>query len=119
MVSQEVYPKYVIKRNGASQEVSYDKVLARIVSLASRKPVLHVDVHTVAQRVIARIVDGIRTTDLDLFAARYCSSLVSEHPDYSILAARIAVSNHHKNTPSSFSECMELLSESIHLSPKL
>ncbi|KAG1678776.1 hypothetical protein FOA52_012816 [Chlamydomonas sp. UWO 241] len=100
----------VCKRDGHHEEVSFDKVLNRLKRLAL--PDLGgVNIHELAQRVCTRIYDGVRTSQLDELAANMCSSLLVEHPDYGTLAARISVSNHHKNTSPSFSETVQVLFE--------
>lgn len=96
----------VIKRNGNYENVSFDKVLRRIQLLSNG---LNVDYYEVASQVIRRIYDGVKTTDLDELTANHCSSLAIEDPDYGILAARVVVSNLHKNTEPSFSKTIELL----------
>jgi len=97
----------VIKRNGEYEPVSFDKVLRRIQSICKDLP--GVDAHNIAQKVCTRIYDGVKTTELDELAAQMCSTLITEHPDYGTLAARIIISNHHKNTSPSFSETISLL----------
>jgi ribonucleotide reductase alpha subunit len=97
----------VVKRDGSSEDVSFDKVLRRIQKLCGD---LHaVDPHSITQKVCNRIYDGVKTSELDELAAQMCATLVTEHPDYGALAARIIVSNHQKNTSPSFSETMSLL----------
>lgn len=96
----------VQKRRGQLEPVSFDKVLARISALSGG---LSVDVYEVAQKVCGRIYDGVKTSELDELAAQMCSSLIVLHPDYSTLASRIIVSNHHKNTSPSFAEAMREL----------
>jgi ribonucleoside-diphosphate reductase alpha chain len=97
---------YVIKRNSEKEVVSFDKVLNRI-SLLSKD--LDVKVHEVAQKVCMRIYDNVKTSELDELAAHLCSSMITDHPDYGTLAARIIISNHHKNTSPSFSETIATL----------
>lgn len=97
----------VTKRDGSDEDVSFDKVLRRIRLLCT--DLKGVDPHSIAQKVCSRIYDGVRTSELDELAAQMCASLVTEHPDYGLLAARIIVSNHHKNTSPSFSETMSML----------
>lgn len=97
----------VTKRDGSDEDVSFDKVLRRIRVLCNG--LMGVDAHSITQKVCTRIYDGVRTSELDELAAQMCASLVTEHPDYGILAARIIVSNHHKNTSPSFSETMGML----------
>lgn len=96
----------VIKRDSQSEDVSFDKVLRRIQTLSDG---LSVDACEVAKNVCARIYDGVRTSELDELAAHMCSSLMTEHPDYGVLASRIIISNHHKNTSPSFSETIQYL----------
>jgi ribonucleoside-diphosphate reductase alpha subunit len=96
---------FVTKRNGEREKVSFDKVLARIEKLAEGLD--HVNPTVVAQKVCSQIQDGITTKELDAFAAETCAMMVGRgHPNYGLLAARIAVDNHQKNTPSTFSECV-------------
>lgn len=97
---------YVVKRNQDSEEVSFDKVLKRLKAISQG---LKVNVYEVAQNVCSRIYDGVRTAELDELAAQLCSSMMLEHPDYGALAARLIVSNHHKNTSPSFSETVATL----------
>jgi ribonucleoside-diphosphate reductase alpha chain len=97
----------VIKRDGSHEDVSFDKVLRRIQ--VQCKDLHGVDPHNIAQKVCTRIYDGVKTSELDELAAQMCASLVTEHPDYGILASRLIVSNHHKNTSPSFSETMAIL----------
>jgi ribonucleotide reductase alpha subunit len=101
---------YVVKRNGEKETVSFDKVLNRIRVLSTG---LDVNVFEVAQKVCTRIFDGVKTSELDELAAHMCSSMITEHPDYGTLAARIIVSNHHKNTSPSFSETIALLYNNV------
>jgi len=99
---------YVIKRNGKQESVKFDKVTARIEKLSySLSPL--VDIHEVAKKTIEGIYAGVLTTELDNLAAETAASLTTTHPDYAILASRIAVSNLHKNTVKSFSQTMRKL----------
>lgn len=97
---------YVNKRNGKKETIKFDKVTARIEKLSySLSPM--VNAIDVAKKVIEGIYDGVPTTELDNLAAETAASLATRHPDYAILASRIAVSNLHKNTIKSFSETMK------------
>ena len=99
---------FVLKRNGKTESVKFDKVTARIEKLSySLSPL--VNVLDVAKKTIEGIYEGVPTTELDNLAAETAASLTTTHPDYAILASRIAVSNLHKNTIKSFSETMRLL----------
>ena len=91
----------VIKRNGEFEDVSFDKVLMRLKNLSKD---LTINVSELAQKVCARIYDGVKTCELDEMAAYLCSSMSLNNPEYNILASRIIISNHHKNTYPSFSE---------------
>ncbi len=96
----------VIKRDGKSEDVSFDKVLQRIRKAAKG---LQVNPDALAQQVLGQIIDGVHTSELDDLTAQLAASLCTNHPDYGTLAARIAISNHHKQTSSSFTEVMEKL----------
>ena len=99
---------FVIKRNGKQESVKFDKVTARIEKLSyGLSPI--VNVIDVAKKAIAGIYEGVPTTELDNLAAETAASLTITHPDYAILASRIAVSNLHKNTVKSFSDTMRKL----------
>ena len=100
----------VVKRNGESEEVSFDKIKLRINKMANLEPkLLNVDPIEIAQKVIARIYDKIKTVELDEETASICTSLITKHPDYSILGSRIIISNSQKNTNKTFQEKLELL----------
>jgi ribonucleoside-diphosphate reductase alpha chain len=100
---------YVIKRDGRKQEVKFDKVTARIQKLCYGLDPQHIDPTLVALKVIEGIYDGVFTSELDNLAAEVSATLTARHPDYSLLAARIAISNLQKNTNKSFSKTMEAL----------
>ena len=97
---------FVYKRDGRKEAVRFDKVTARIQKLAYGLSE-HVDTFIVAQKVIEGIYDGVTTSQLDNLAAETAASLTTRHPDYALLASRIAISNLHKNTKKSFSETMK------------
>ncbi|WP_134090998.1 ribonucleoside-diphosphate reductase subunit alpha [Olivibacter sp. XZL3] len=100
---------YVIKRDGRSESVKFDKITARIEKLCYGLNPDLVDPIDVARKVIEGLYDGVTTSELDNLAAETAASLTTKHPDYALLASRIAVSNLHKNTVKSFSETMSLL----------
>lgn len=102
---------YVVKRDGRKEEVSFDKVLRRIQA-AGRG--LEVNPVLIAQKVLARIYDGVHTSELDELAAHLASSLATVQPDYGTLAAQIAISNHQANTDASFSAVVKRLANQIH-----
>lgn len=97
---------YVIKRDGRKEAVKFDKITARIVKMCYGLDPL-VSPEAVAMKVIEGIYDGVSTTDLDNLAAEVAAAKTIDHPDYALLASRIAVSNLHKDTKKSFSEVME------------
>ncbi|HEX5555155.1 MAG TPA: ribonucleoside-diphosphate reductase subunit alpha, partial [Chitinophagaceae bacterium] len=99
---------YVIKRNGKKEPVKFDKVTARIQKLSYGLSTL-VNIHAVAKKTIEGIYDGVTTTELDNLAAETAASMTTTHPDYALLASRIAISNLHKNTLKSFSKTMREL----------
>lgn len=100
---------YVIKRDGNRESVKFDKVTARIQKLCYGLDPIHVTPIHVAMKVIEGIYEGVTTSELDNLAAETAASLTTKHPDYALLASRIAVSNLHKNTNKSFSKTMEAL----------
>jgi putative membrane protein len=96
---------YVVKRDGHKEPVMFDKITDRIKKLCYGLNDL-VDAVKVAMRVIEGLYDGVSTSELDNLAAETAASMTIAHPDYAQLAARIAISNLHKNTTKSFSETM-------------
>src|ERR1700760_792480 len=104
---------YVIKRNGKKESVKFDKITARIEKLCYGLDRRFVNSIDVAKKVIEGLYDGVTTTELDNLAAETAASLTVKHPDYALLASRIAVSNLHKNTTKSFSGTMKLLYDCV------
>jgi len=104
---------FVIKRDGRRESVKFDKVTARIERLCYGLDSLFVQPVEVAMKVVSGIYDGVTTSELDTLAAETAASMTTKHPDYAILAARIAISNLHKNTLKSFSGTMKLLYQYI------
>ncbi len=103
---------YVIKRDGRKEAVKFDKITARIKKLCyGLNPI--VSPENVAMKVINGIYDGVTTSELDNLAAEVAATNTIQHPDYALLASRIAVSNLHKNTEKSFSQTMTALYEYI------
>jgi ribonucleotide reductase alpha subunit len=94
---------YVVKRDGRKEAVKFDKITARIVKMCYGLDPL-VSPEAVAMKVIEGIYDGVLTTDLDNLAAEVAAAKTIDHPDYALLASRIAVSNLHKETKKTFSE---------------
>jgi len=103
---------YVHKRDGRKEPVMFDKITARIRKLCYGLNEL-VDPLKVAMRVIEGLYDGVTTSELDNLAAEVSATMTTSHPDYAKLAARISVSNLHKNTKKTFSEVMTDLHEYV------
>ncbi|MEY8020241.1 ribonucleoside-diphosphate reductase subunit alpha [Muriicola sp. SD30] len=103
---------YVVKRDGRKEPMMFDKITARVRKLCYGLNDL-VDPVKVAMRVIEGLYDGVTTSELDNLAAEIAATLTTAHPDYAKLAARISVSNLHKNTKKSFSETMKDLYEYV------
>jgi ribonucleoside-diphosphate reductase alpha subunit len=97
----------VKKRDGKFENISFDKIGTRLKKLG--KGELDVNFTSLVQKVIDRLYDKIPTYEIDELTAQQCASLSTTHPDYGILASRIMISNHQKNTPSTLKECMSLL----------
>ena len=104
---------FVLKRDGRKEAVQFDKITARIQKLCYGLNADLVDPIDVAKKVIEGLYDGVTTSELDNLAAETAASLTTKHPDYALLASRIAVSNLHKNTTKSFSGTMKMLYEYI------
>lgn len=99
----------VIKRSGKRENVSFDKITARIKKLCYGLNQAYVNPIEISKRVVQGIYDGVKTTELDNLAAETAATMATVHPDYALLAARIAISNLHKKTDKSFSRTMEAL----------
>jgi ribonucleoside-diphosphate reductase alpha subunit len=101
----------VIKRNGKKESVHFDKVTSRIMKLSYGLQLRSDDIIEIAKKVVSGIYDNVTTTELDNLAAETAASFTTRHPDFAVLAARIAVSNLHKNTSTTkrFSDTAELL----------
>lgn len=104
---------FVFKRDGRKEHVRFDKITARIQRLCYGLDTEHVDAVAVTQRVISGVYQGVNTIELDNLAAETAAYMTTIHPDYAILAARIAVSNLHKQTTKQFSVVSKILYEYI------
>ena len=98
----------VVKRTGKREDVSFDKITARVKKLVYGLSD-HVNPIKISMKVIEGLYDGVTTSSLDNLAAETSATMAAIHPDYALLASRIAISNLHKNTNKSFSETMEAL----------
>ena len=103
---------FVVKRDGHREPIMFDKITARVKKLCYELNPL-VDPVRVAMRVIEGLYDGVTTSELDNLASETAATMTTSHPDYAKLAARISVSNLHKNTKKSFSETMKDLYEYV------
>ena len=99
----------VIKRSGRREEVSFDKITARLRKLTYNLDTSYVNLFEVSKKVIAGLYDGVTTVELDNLAAETAATMATVHPDYALLAARIAVSNLHKETEKSFHKVIHAL----------
>jgi ribonucleotide reductase alpha subunit len=105
---------FVTKRNGSIQKVSFEKIANRIKKQCYELDKDYVDFSVVAQKVINGLYDGVSTKELDVLAAETAASLTIEHPDYSYLAARIAITSLYKEVPEKFSDVVETLYNNRH-----
>ncbi|HYG39378.1 MAG TPA: ribonucleoside-diphosphate reductase subunit alpha [Cytophagales bacterium] len=99
----------VIKRDGRRESVKFDKITGRIERLCYGLDMNYIEPVEIAKKVISGIYDGVTTVELDNLAAETAASLTTKHPDFAVLAARIAISNLHKVTSKSFSNTMKRL----------
>jgi len=97
---------YVVTRSGKREKVCFDKVLQRLEGLSAG---LAVDPALVAQKTFTFLVCGITTEELDLASARTAAYMCVTHPDYSRLAARVLVSNLHRNTHAEWARVVDEL----------
>ena len=104
---------YITKRDGRQEAVKLDKITSRLEILSDGLDKDHVDPVKVAIKVVEGLYDGVSTAALDDLATEVAATMTTRHPDYAILAARIAVSNLHKNTNAVFSETMKDLYEYV------
>ena len=103
----------VVKRDGHRESVKFDKITARIEKLCYGLEPKYVNPVEVAMKVINGLYDGVTTQELDTLAAEVAATMATRHPDYSRLAARIAISNLHKLTSKSFSSTMKRLYQHV------
>jgi len=99
----------VVKRSGKREDVSFDKITARVKKLCYGLDTRYVSHIEIAKKVIQGLYDGVTTTELDNLAAETAATMATTHPEYALLAARISVSNLHKNTDKSFSKTIKAL----------
>jgi len=102
---------FIVKRDGRKEEVKFDNITKRIRALCEGLDAKYIDPVPITQKVIEGFFNGISTQEIDTLAAETCAYMSQKHPDFSILAARIAVSNVHKSTSDSFSATVKALHE--------
>ena len=110
--NQQYNKMRVQKRSGEYEEVSFDKILKRIKSLSRGIEFDHklsIDETLIAQKVVQEIFDGVKTEELDELSSQISIAMYSKDPEFKILAGRIVVSNHHKNTLTTFSDKIQLM----------
>jgi len=95
-MSSEDY--YVINRNGERVQLDFNKILSRLTKLKKINPELHINVGLIAQNTIKLMANDITTVELDNISANFCASMITTHPDYGTLAARIEIDNLHRET---------------------
>ena len=108
----------VVKRDGRREIFSFDKILKRLKTLGNDE--LKINYTNLVKKIIDRLHDNILTTEIDELTAQQCAALITTHYDYGILASRIMISNHQKNTPSTFLAAINTLYnfKDIHGKPK-
>lgn len=104
---------FVVKRDGRKEQVFFDKITSRIIKLCYGLNMDYIDPTQITKKVINGLYSGVTTVELDNLAAETAATMTTRHPDYTILAARIAISNLHKETKKAFSEVIEDLYKAI------
>ena len=104
--NNNVSEMYIIKRNGKKEIISFDKILKRIKNLGKEIGLQNIAYAQVTMKIIDQLYDNIETTKIDELTAEQCASMASTHPDYTMLASAISISNLHKNTSESFYDTM-------------
>ncbi|CAB3378939.1 Hypothetical predicted protein [Cloeon dipterum] len=113
MVAGSLSRMFVLKRDGRKEEVHFDKITSRIQKLCYGLNMEFVDPPSITLKVISGLYPGVTTVELDNLAAETAATMTTKHPDYATLAARIAVSNLHKETKKSFSDVMDDLHKMV------
>ena len=97
---------HVIKRNGKSEDISFDKILQRVRKLGSQFS-LQIPYSTLVMKVIDQLYDKITTEQIDILTAEQCAAMSTINIDYGHLASYVAISNLHKKTDRSFYKTMK------------
>lgn len=98
---------YVIKRDGRKESVMFDKITSRVKKLCYGLDMNYIDPPSITYKCITGLYSGVTTVELDNLAAEISATMTTKHPDYAVLAARIAISNLHKETKKNFSDVIE------------
>jgi ribonucleotide reductase alpha subunit len=98
----------VVKRDGELEDISFDKILTRVKNLGQEANI-QINYSSLVMKVIDQLHDKIPTTKIDELTAEQCAAMSTQHPDYGVLAGRIVVSNHQKNTNASFYQVVDEL----------
>jgi ribonucleoside-diphosphate reductase alpha chain len=98
----------VTKRDGELEDIAFDKILNRVKKLGLEANI-QINYSSLVMKVIDQLYDKIPTTKIDELTAEQCAVMSTQHPDYAVLAGRVVVSNHQKNTDASFYKVMEKL----------
>ena len=98
----------VLKRDGTSEDVSFDKILNRVKNIGKEFNI-NINYSSLVMKVIDQLYNNIPTKKIDELTSEQCASLITQHPDYGLLGSVITISNHQKCTNPSFSEAMDKL----------
>ena len=98
----------VLKRDGNLQDIAFDKILNRVKKLGQEVNI-QINYSSLVMKVIDQLYDKIPTTKIDELTAEQCAVMSTQHPNYAVLAGRVVVSNHQKNTDESFFNVIEKL----------
>lgn len=99
---------HVVKRGGQREPLSMAKFTERIRALCHNlSPV--VSASEIAQKTVEGAFDGVNTVELNNLASETAAALITRHPDYGVVAARLSVSNLHKQTKNRFVDVMQQL----------
>ena len=100
---------HIIKRDGSKEAMKFDKIGTRIRQQCNGLDRSAINPVTIAQMIISSLRDGITSHEIDTLISETCHSLVTRHPDFDVLALRIAISRLHKEAPMTFLEAMQAL----------
>ncbi len=110
-LAYDYYTMEVIKRDGTREPILFDKITEKVERLMEG---LQIEPVEITKRVAQSVRDGMKTTEIDALVAEVAASMTPLHPDYAILAGRIAADDLQRHTLSSFSETIEKLYHYIH-----